>query len=453
LPGITEICRKLCSFAPKFKARKVKFTSMLLATALLLQAGNTVVAQETKDEVEPKIRIQTGMTPAQQLIANTGEDLMNGGNAGHSQTLLSGYGQASYQRNFKYKSSTVNLDRVVLFVGHQFNNKIAFFSELEIADARIEGGKPKGEIGMEQAYLKFALNPRQYFVAGLFIPRIGILNENHLPTNFNGVERPLVEQLIIPSTWREVGVGFYGQMSSLPVAYSIGLVNGLDASSFTHGTGIGDGKGGGQRSSGNNLAATAAVKAFAGNFQIQVSGYAGGTIGSSSYVADSLGLSSGMLAAPIYLGEADVQYAANGFSAKILGTYISYPNASEINRTYANNTPSAMYGAYAEVSYNLFETLKGETFEDKQLIAFARYEKLDLNSKIPENGIYDGTLKQSHLLVGLNYLPIPNITIKADVRLTNTGPFNKSLLVNPPPVMRDYPQNNTFLNIGIGYSF
>ena len=417
----------------------------------LLQVGNVALAQG--NDTDAKARQRNGMTPAQQLIANTGEDLLTGNNADHSQTVISGYGQASYQRNFKYKTSTVSLDRVVLFVGHQFNNKIAFFSELEIADARIEGGKPKGEVGMEQAYLKFSLNPRQYFVAGLFIPRIGILNENHLPTNFNGTERPLVEQLVIPSTWREMGVGFYGQMSTLPVAYSIAVVNGLDASSFTHGTGIGDGKGGGQRSSGNNLAATASVRAFLGDFQIQVSGYAGGTLGLSSYEADSLKVSSGMLAAPIYLGEANVQYAANGFSAKILGSYISYPKAGDINRSYANNTPSAMYGVYAELAYNLFETLKSEKFEDKQLIAFARYEKLDLNASIPSNGIYDGTLKQSHFLLGLNYLPIPNITIKADVRLTNTGPFNKALLINPPPVMRAYPENNSFLNIGIGYSF
>lgn len=422
----------------------------MLLGLCLLPLGYGAVAQ---DEAEPKIRIQKGMTPAQQLIANTGEDLLTGNNAGQAQTVLSGYGQASYMRDFKYKNATVNLDRVVLFVGHQFNNKIAFFSELEIADARIESGKPKGEVGMEQAYLKFSLNPRQYFVAGLFIPRIGILNENHLPTNFNGTERPLVEQLVIPSTWREVGVGFYGQMSTLPIAYSIAVVNGLDASSFTHGTGIGDGKGGGQRSSGNNLAATASVKAFAGNFQIQVSGYAGGTISASSYVADSLRIPSGMMAAPVYLGEADIQYAANGFTAKVLGSYISYPKASDINRTYANNTASAMYGAYAEIGYNLLETVKSGRFEDKQLIAFARYEKLDLNAKIPENGIYDGTLKQSHFLIGLNFLPIPNITIKADMRLTHTGPFNKSLLINPPPVMREYPQNNSFLNIGIGYSF
>lgn len=423
----------------------------LLLGLFFAQLPYLLLAQEEEETVQTKF--QTGMTPAQKLIASTGEDLMTGGNAGHSQTVLSGYGQASFQRNMKYKTSTLNLDRVVLFVGHQFNSRIAFFSELEIADARVEGGKPMGEVGMEQAYLKFSLNSRQYFVAGLFIPRIGILNENHLPTNYNGTERPLVEQLVIPSTWRELGVAFYGQMSALPIAYSIGVVNGLDASNFTHGTGIGDGKGGGQRSAGNNLAMTASVKAFMGDFQVQVSGYAGGTIGLSSYEADSLRVESGLLAAPIYLGEANVQYAKDGFAAKVLASYVAYPKAGDINRTYAKNTASAMYGAYAEVSYNLFQSIKNEKYADRQLIAFARYEKLDLNSKIPANGIYDGTLKQSHLLLGLNYLPIPNIAIKADIRVTNTGPFNKSLLINPPPVMREYPQNNSFLNIGIGYSF
>lgn len=426
------------------------YKNILLGLSLL---QFTFFAHAQDEGTAPKTKWQNGMTPAQQLIANTGEDLLTGGNAGHSQTVISGYGQASYTRDFKYKNSTANLDRVVLFVGHQFNNKLAFFSELEIADARIEGGKPAGEVGMEQAYLKFSLNPRQYFVAGLFIPRIGILNENHLPINFNGTERPLVEQLVIPSTWRELGVGFYGQMSTLPIAYSIAVVNGLDASKFIHGTGIGDGKGGGQRASANNLAATASIRAFVGDFQIQLSGYAGGTIGLSPYVADSLHLESGMLAAPIYLGEANIQYSKNGFSAKLLGTYVSYPKANDINRTYANNVPQGMYGTYAEVSYNLFEPIKSEKFEDKQLVAFARYERLDLNAKIPANGIYDGTLKQSHFLLGLGYLPVPNVVIKADVRLTSTGPFNKSLLINPPPVMREYPQQNTILNIGIGYSF
>jgi hypothetical protein len=76
-----------------------------------------------------------------------------------------------------------------------------------------------------------------------------------------------------------------------------------------------------------------------------------------------------------------------------------------------------------------------------------------MNASIPSNGIIDGTLDQSHVILGFNFLPINNVTIKADVRLIHTGPENKALLINPPPVMFPYPQNNSFVNIGIGYSF
>src|SRR5581483_9986281 len=141
---------------------------------------------------------------------------------------------------------TMNLDRAVLFVGHRFTDKLSFFSELEVEDAKVEGGSDGGEVAMEQAYLKFDLSPRQYIVAGLFLPRIGIVNENHLPVNFNGVERPMVETMVIPSTWREIGVGFYGQTTAFPLSYSVALLNGLNSAGFEHGGGFEGGRAEGQ---------------------------------------------------------------------------------------------------------------------------------------------------------------------------------------------------------------
>jgi hypothetical protein len=55
-------------------------------------------------------------------------------------TVLSGYGNVNYTNNLTDKQSNINLDRVVLFVGHKFSKKISFFSELEIEDAKIVGG-------------------------------------------------------------------------------------------------------------------------------------------------------------------------------------------------------------------------------------------------------------------------------------------------------------------------
>jgi len=184
-------------------------------------------------------------TNAQQLVL-TNEDSLNSG-AIKNKTVISGYGSAFYQRDFYLQQSTATLERAVLFVGHQFNQKISVFTELEVENAKVEGGDKGGEIAMEQAFLKFNLNSKQYFVAGLFVPRIGILNENHLPVNFNGVERPFVETYIIPATWRELGIGFYGSASTLPLNYSVALVNGLNGANFEHGSGIREGRAEGKK--------------------------------------------------------------------------------------------------------------------------------------------------------------------------------------------------------------
>lgn len=397
---------------------------------------------------------QKYLTPAQKLMI-TSEDSLNNG-AAKNKTVISGYGSAFYQRNFNTQQSTMTLERAVLFVGHQFSEKIAFFSELEFENAKIAAGETgTGEITMEQAYLKFNLNAKQYLVAGLFVPRIGILNENHLPINFNGVERPLVETFIIPATWRELGIGFYGSSDRLPLNYSVALVNGLNSANFTHGTGIVDGRAEGSSAMANNLALTASVQYLWKDFKFQLSGYMGGTVGLSKRAADSLnvGLETGFFGTPLYLGEFDVQYAKNGFSAKVLATYIAYPNADKIYRAYAKNVPSGMYGAYGELAYDwLYHRHKTDQF-----ITFARFEALDLNSSISSiqktQDQYDGTLKQTHLIAGIGYLPLPNVVIKADVRLLHTGAQNPALVVNPPPNALPYKQNNQFLNLGIGYSF
>jgi hypothetical protein len=390
-------------------------------------------------------------TPAEQLIASTGEDSMSAYGASHSRTVISGYGEVQYQRDFNNKQSTADMKRAVLFVGHQFTGHIAFFSELEVEDAKVEAGGVTGEVAMEQVYLKFSLNPRQYIVAGMFLPRIGIINENHLPINFNGVERPMVEQLVIPSTWREIGVGFYGQTTSLPLTYSVAVVNGLNNAGFEHGTGFEAGRAEGQNASANNLAITAAVQYFAGNWKFQVSGYAGGTTALAPKDADSLKLESGIFGAPLYLAEADVQYANKGVSFKALGCNVSLPAAGSINTAFGGNVPEQMYGAYAELGYNLLQKAASKKWQGRQLNVFARYEMLDMNATIPGNGVMDGTIKQSHLVAGLGYFPIPHVAIKADVRLLNTGDENSALFAHSGQL--PYKTSNTFLNIGIGYSF
>jgi hypothetical protein len=385
-----------------------------------------------------------------QQQTKTAEDSLSDTLSMQNSTSIGGYGDAFYQRDFNSKTSVIDLERVVLFVGHNFGS-ISFFSELEMENAKVSGGEDGGEIAFEQAYLKFNIDQSHYFTAGLFLPRIGILNEDHLPNSFNGTERTQVETFILPSTWRELGIGFYGDAGNLPVNYSIAVVNGLNSAAFRHGSGIREGRFEGRSASANNLAVTGALQFYLNSLRVQVSGYYGGSVGLSPRQADSLHLASGIFGTPVIIGEGDVRYKSGGLSFRALGTIISIPDASDINRAYANNTPKTEYGAYAEIGYDVLHCIDVPT--EKQLIVFLRYENLDMNAVVPANGIIDGTLDQQHVITGLNYLPVKNIVIKADVRFVHTGDRNPALTINANPFELPYQKNNTLVNLGLGFSF
>jgi len=387
---------------------------------------------------------------AQKAINATSEDSLNN-NLSKSSTTIGGYGNAFYQRNNNLGTSSIDLQRFVIFTGHKFNDQISVFSELEVEDAKVTGGEPGGEVSIEQAYLKFNLNPNQYLVAGLIIPRIGILNENHLPNTFNGNERNYVETFIIPTTWRELGVGLFGNINGLPLNYSAGIMNGLSSATFEHGAGLESGKFEGKNATANNLAITASLQYYKGNFKAQVSGYYGGTVGVSKRKADSLGLASGIFAAPVALAEGDIQYESHGFALRALATFVSIPDAAAINRAYASNTPQTEFGAYAELGYDLFYNSTRPS--QKQFIVFVRDERFNINATIPSNGIIDGTLNQNHVVAGFTYLPIRNVAIKADVRFIHTGNQNPELVTNPNPVALPYQVNNNLVDLGVAFSF
>lgn len=364
-------------------------------------------------------------------------------------TYVGGYGSFFYQHNSNEEKSTISMERIVIFLGHRFNKKFSFFSEIELEDAKVEGGEEGGELALEQAYIKFNLNRNSYLTAGLFLPRIGILNENHLPNTFNGNERTRVERYLIPSTWREIGIAYYTSLERVPLDLSFAIMNGLNSSAFEHGTGIRNGRYEGSNATANNLGFTAAAKYIMKNLTLQVSAYTGGTVGFSANEADSLNLDSGPLGTPVILAEANAQYRNNGWTIKLLAATLSIPDADMINRSFANNTPEAAYGYYGEVAYDFLYKKRNK----KSLSAFVRYEKMDLNSSIPSNGIENPVLDQSHVIAGITYLPIPNIAIKADVRLSSTGDENPSLIINPDPSAPPFNNDITYINFGVGFSF
>ena len=139
-------------------------------------------------------------------------------------TRIGGYGELHY--NNLDSGKEIDFHRFVLFVEHEFSDRIRLFTELELEHSLAGDGKP-GEVELEQAYIEVDLNDRLASKAGLFLVPVGILNETHEPPTFYGVERNEVEKNIIPTTWWEAGAGLSGR-SDNGFSWDLALHSGLN---------------------------------------------------------------------------------------------------------------------------------------------------------------------------------------------------------------------------------
>lgn len=127
-------------------------------------------------------------------------------------TVLSSYGELTYTRPTSASENTqADLARFVLGFQHRFDDKNKVVAELEVEHAVSSSSDP-GEVALEQAFVEHQLNPQVALRGGLFLIPAGLLNENHEPTVFYGVQRNFVETAIIPTTWREGGLQVVGNL-------------------------------------------------------------------------------------------------------------------------------------------------------------------------------------------------------------------------------------------------
>lgn len=385
-----------------------------------------------------------------QIITN--EDSLNAGlRPSVANIAISGYGEMKYHYNATLQEGKAQVVRNVLFIGSKLSSKALLFSELELENSRTSQNNPFGSFSLEQLVLKLDISRNHYVLAGLYLPRIGFMNENHLPITFHSNDRPLVETLILPSTWREIGVCLYGTTPQVPgLHYSVGISNGMDASKLQMGSGLRDARGSGYSTSGRNMALNASLLYYINDFRLQASTYLGGSVGMNNKSADSLGLQTGLFGTPISVNEMNAMYKHKGITAKVLGAVIYIPQADKINAAFTNNTANLLYGFYGEISYDLlYNKYKG----DKTFNIFTRYEKLDLNASIPINGIANDAFNQHQIVAGASFQPFRKIIIKFDYTTQITGEQNNAFIINPYPQLIPYDKVQHKFNLGIAYSF
>ncbi len=306
---------------------------------------------------------------------------------------IGGYGEGQFKNYTSDKGSKIDqadMLRAILYVGYKFNDSIIFNSEIELEHA--------DEVFVEMATIDFLLNEKLNLRTGMLLAPVGLTNEKHEPTLFHGVDRPLVERQVIPSTWREMGVGAFGKLTD-KLDYKLYVMNGFDGADFTE-QGL---RGGRQKGS----KAKAEDWALVGRLDYEP--LLGLNLGGSFYLGDSgqgqvknIGGSEVDVFTQIY--EVHSQYKYRGLELKALVSQVKIDDAEFIPVDAGKeNVPDEIFAYYAEVAYDVLPHIFTGT--DQYLAPFVRYENLD----------YDGNNQDVNLLVaGISYKPIPNVVLKAD---------------------------------------
>jgi hypothetical protein len=232
-------------------------TAVLSKRGLLIAAtiaGLTGMNAQAASTTEEKLEILT--REVEQLKAQAHQQQKQSGD-----TAIGGYGELHF--NSLDSKDEIDFHRFVLFFGHRFNERLRFFSEVELEHSLVKdtsNASGPGEVELEQAYLDFDLNDAHTARAGLFLVPVGILNETHEPPTFYGVERNPVETNIVPTTWWEGGLGLYGRFDG-GLGYDLALTSGLKVpTSGSSAYKVRDGRQKVAKADANNAAVTARLK-------------------------------------------------------------------------------------------------------------------------------------------------------------------------------------------------
>ena len=348
-----------------------------------------------------------------------------------SKLVIGGYGEIHYNQPLSgdlRKNGTLDVHRMVMLLGYNFNSKTQFISELEFEHVK--------EVYVEQAYLQYKLNSSLSFRGGLILTPMGIINEYHEPTAFNGVERPLLDTYIVPSTWREIGIGVTGNVLPASIkyqAYVMNGFNGFDGSAQLSGkNGLRKGRQKGAESfiSSPNFSGKIEYYGIRG-LNIGLSGYFGKT--QSTLYDDiskndnaALAIADSSVVGVSMLG-LDARYNYMGFQLRGQFYYTNLSNSEQYNAYTAkadgtlNDVGSSMIGYYAEVGYNVLRSIN----TDKQLVPFVRYEFLNTQNSVENNIVKNIGYKKNAVTTGLTLTLTKGAVVKADMQFVKSGNDNK----------------------------
>jgi hypothetical protein len=340
--------------------------------------------------------------------------LANGG------TNFVGYGEAAYSKFRQSGDATADLARFVFGFNHRFDERLTVHTEVEFEHA-VVSADDQGEAEVEQAWLNYKLSDGVNFKGGLFLIPIGILNETHEPPTYYGVMRNQVETRVIPTTWRELGVGVHGLFGE-GFRYDVGVTTSFDSGKLDDPlTGIRSAHQEGQLANARNLAVYGALNYRLPGLLVGAGAFSGdtGQNGASNPALQGV-------AARFTMWDVHAQYRVAGLDLQGLYTAGTLGDADKVTAailaanqadpTKAFAAPKSMKGWYVQAAYHVYK--KGNF----DVAPFVRYERIDIRqAEDPANALLQDPKNDERIrTVGVNFWVHPQVVLKADVQRYET---------------------------------
>lgn len=388
---------------------------------------------------------------------------------------VGGYGEVALSRNFysdhvsrysladEHKKDPshgrFDIPHAVIYLGYDFGKGWTMGTEIEFEHGGVgmayekedeEGGEWEqevekgGEVELEQFWIQKSFGRWANIKAGHIVVPVGLNNAYHEPLNFFTVYRPEGENTVLPSTWHQTGVSFWGRTKGW--RYELQFLAGLNSDNFTNTGWINKGPG---TPTEGEIATKYGTALRIDNYcikglRIGLSGYYGHAIG-NSYPNNKDGAESkykGVVAIGaidftynnynwIVRGQADYGYLSDAKQLKYFTNRLN--GLSPFHHSAFVSKNAFAYGI--EAGYNVFSQIEKLRQANQKMYLFGRYEHYNPYASKTKNTSYDYTNVQ-RMAVGINYYPVKQIVVKAEY----SHRFLKSQYNNEPAI-----------NIGVAY--
>lgn len=387
---------------------------------------------------------------------------------------IGGYGEVALSRNFysdnvsrysladEHKNDPshgrFDIPHAVVYLGYDFGKGWSLSTEIEFEHGGTGGAYEKedeeggewesetekgGEVELEQFWIQKSFGEYANIRAGHLVVPVGLNNAHHEPLNFFTVYRPEGENTILPSTWHQTGIDFWGRAGDW--RYEVQFLAGLNADNFTTTGWIHKGP---VSPLEFEIATKYGTSLRIDNYSVPglrlgLSGYYGHSIG-NSYPRNKNGVDSEYKGA-VAVGSIDFTYNAHNWIVRGQADYGYLGDAEQLNYIYNrinkkspyHHSSSVSQNAYAygiEAGYDVFSQIQKLRADGQKLYVFGRYEQYNACASSNMKKYDYNNVKR--MAVGINYHPVKEVVVKVDY----SHRFLKSQYNNEPS-----------LNLGIAY--